>query len=329
MLYDSYATPQFPYRKLQIYDLFKKQGKTLAYLYSDPALYNNISDCRCDLHPRWSHNGNFVTFDSIHEGFRAIYQINVDEVKKLFVNNVQDKTSEEVKNLLYEDNKELDKKAKLLGASVLLPEQFNPHPTHLLQTSIHKCKVHANKQSLFNDLPNATNVAEINVHFGQITKLIFDIIKPKKHYAIDLFNTHEYKHIWNNNVPDSFKDKTDYQFYSHKFNKEFKTGKLIILQGATCEMLGNLPDNEIDIFVFNSDSVYEILKSEVELAMKKLKPEGYFVFLKYIYFNHRTKQFPGVVQVVNELCVKGKYKLAHFAIDPFGLYDVAIIDSKK
>lgn len=79
LLYDSYTSKKFPYRKLQIFDVNKKYGVILAYLLSDPDFYNSIDDCRCDLHPRWSPCGNFITFDSIHEGFRGIYQIEVRE----------------------------------------------------------------------------------------------------------------------------------------------------------------------------------------------------------------------------------------------------------
>jgi len=82
MLYDSYASRKFPYRKLMIYDLENGKGTNLAYLYANPDLYNNIKDCRCDLHPRWSPQGNYITFDSIHEGFRGIYCIDASEAIK-------------------------------------------------------------------------------------------------------------------------------------------------------------------------------------------------------------------------------------------------------
>ncbi len=40
-----------------------------------------IEDVRCDLHPRWSHDGRFLTVDTIHNGDRKIYQCDVDEIK--------------------------------------------------------------------------------------------------------------------------------------------------------------------------------------------------------------------------------------------------------
>jgi hypothetical protein len=36
----------------------------------------------CDLHPRWSPNGEKISFDSIHEGTRQIYVLNVKEIIK-------------------------------------------------------------------------------------------------------------------------------------------------------------------------------------------------------------------------------------------------------
>lgn len=79
MLYDSYTSMEFPFRKLSLYDLRRKKGVTLAYLYSNPALYHEDVDCRCDLHPRWAPDGSYVTFDSIHEGYRGIYRIETAE----------------------------------------------------------------------------------------------------------------------------------------------------------------------------------------------------------------------------------------------------------
>jgi hypothetical protein len=36
-------------------------------------------DIRCDLHPRWSPDGRTISFDSVHEGFRQVYAVDVSE----------------------------------------------------------------------------------------------------------------------------------------------------------------------------------------------------------------------------------------------------------
>ena len=52
----------------------------------DPKILSNISreelaftrsGLHCDLHPRWSRDGRQVVFDSIHEGTRQIYMVDV------------------------------------------------------------------------------------------------------------------------------------------------------------------------------------------------------------------------------------------------------------
>ena len=45
--------------------------------FSSPRSEQQPGDIRCDLHPRWSADGNRITFDAIHEGFRGIYMMDI------------------------------------------------------------------------------------------------------------------------------------------------------------------------------------------------------------------------------------------------------------
>ena len=51
-------------------DEHKKDSTTIVKVFA-PFKYDN--DTRCDLHPRWNHQGNQVCFDSVFEGRRGLY----------------------------------------------------------------------------------------------------------------------------------------------------------------------------------------------------------------------------------------------------------------
>lgn len=55
-------------------DESKKENKTIARVFT-PFKYDN--DTRCDLHPRWNHAGDEICFDSVFEGHRGLYVLDL------------------------------------------------------------------------------------------------------------------------------------------------------------------------------------------------------------------------------------------------------------
>lgn len=53
-------------------DVTKNEVNEVAKVFS-PFKYDN--DTRCDLHPRWNHAGNKISFDSVFEGCRGLYEV--------------------------------------------------------------------------------------------------------------------------------------------------------------------------------------------------------------------------------------------------------------
>ena len=78
MLTDSYPQED-DCRCLFLYDLQKKEAFEIGRFYADPA-YSPAT--RCDLHPNWSRDDRTVCIDSIHEGSRQIYLVDVSELTK-------------------------------------------------------------------------------------------------------------------------------------------------------------------------------------------------------------------------------------------------------
>jgi hypothetical protein len=67
---------RFRIQKLSLFDYKSKTKQIIAELHSPFQFKNEI---RCDLHPRWDRHGNFICFDSAHNGKRSLCTL---ELKK-------------------------------------------------------------------------------------------------------------------------------------------------------------------------------------------------------------------------------------------------------
>ncbi|WP_063584210.1 hypothetical protein [Achromobacter ruhlandii] len=77
LLSDTYPDPVTHERVLFLYDMETGQRHDLGSFYADPKL---SKENRCDLHPRWSRDGTQVCIDSVHEGERQMYVLDVEPI---------------------------------------------------------------------------------------------------------------------------------------------------------------------------------------------------------------------------------------------------------
>jgi len=77
ILSDTYPDPVSHERTLFIYDTREGRRHDLGSFYADPKIDKH---CRCDLHPRWSRDGAAICIDSVHEGERQMYLIDVSKL---------------------------------------------------------------------------------------------------------------------------------------------------------------------------------------------------------------------------------------------------------
>lgn len=83
-----------PDRKWIVFDTYPNRARVAALMVSHadnrddfgvriiakvfaPFKYDN--DTRCDLHPRWNHKSNQICFDSVYEGHRGLYTVDINE----------------------------------------------------------------------------------------------------------------------------------------------------------------------------------------------------------------------------------------------------------
>jgi hypothetical protein len=76
ILTDTYPDRQTQERTLLLFRPDEDRRIDIGRFYSPPDVTGEI---RCDLHPRWSRDGTEVCIDSVHEGERQMYVIDVGE----------------------------------------------------------------------------------------------------------------------------------------------------------------------------------------------------------------------------------------------------------
>lgn len=79
ILYDNYPDNE-GLRTLFLYELAVKRAHKLAVLHHGRVDGLPSVDSRCDLHPRFDGGGKCISFDSIHEGHRHIYLMDVGKL---------------------------------------------------------------------------------------------------------------------------------------------------------------------------------------------------------------------------------------------------------
>ena len=83
MLTDTYPDAD-NYRHLMIYKQSDNSVYELGRFFSYPDIRDSekysIVGIRCDLHPKWGADNNHIFFDSTHEGFRALYYVDISHL---------------------------------------------------------------------------------------------------------------------------------------------------------------------------------------------------------------------------------------------------------
>lgn len=139
-------------------------------------------------------------------------------------------------------------------------------------------------------LPKNSTGAEVGVFKGEFTEQILSFVKPKMIYLIDLWEYDADIHSAN------FDEKPDMLKNYERVKKKFgKMSNVVIKKGYSQQELQQLQDNSLDWIYVDGDHRYEGVKSDLEVAIKKVKKGGIIAGDDYI-----EKDGWGVVKAVNE-----------------------------
>lgn len=177
-------------------------------------------------------------------------------------------------------------------------------------------------------LPQNLVVAEVGVAYGDFSKKIFEIMRPDKFYAIDIFDEST-KDFWGNDILEK-SDMNRLEWYKRRFLKEIETGRFEIKRGLSWEVLAEFPDDYFDYVYLDAAHDYNSVSKDIEVLKRKVKNGGVLQFNDYINYDYYSLEanvdahFYGIKQAVNQLISDTDSKVIFYCLSQSGFDDIVI-----
>jgi hypothetical protein len=174
----------------------------------------------------------------------------------------------------------------------LFKKWYGEHPYPVLEKKhIEGCELLLDRKAFLNALPKAARCAEIGVERGIFAKQILEICKPQH---LDLADW------WLNKQ--QF-EETKARLIEHK--------NLTYYQSTSLEYLKSKPQKSLDWVYIDTDHTYKTTKEELELARIAVVDNGLICGHDYTSVSYSGLKKYGVVEAVNEFCLKYDYKFVY------------------
>jgi hypothetical protein len=170
-------------------------------------------------------------------------------------------------------------------------------PQHELKDkNIKNLKVVTNRKQMLNYFPKNSIGAEIGTAKGDFAKDILDTIRPKKLYLIDSWETDE-------------ENYGNEALIRRRFVKEISKGLVFVKRGKSLPELRKFSDNSLDWVYIDTNHNYKLTKNELIESKRIVKNTGFIAGHDYVTGAWLDRIRFGVVEAVNEFCVKYNYEV--------------------
>ena len=102
-----------------------------------------------------------------------------------------------------------------------------------------------------------------------------------------------------------------YDKVKNRFAQQIDAGILHIHRGYSTEKLAQFPDHTFDWIYIDTNHTYETTKQELNLCRHKVKPSGIIAGHDYVQGDWKMRVRYGVVEAVNEFCVKNSWEIVY------------------
>ena len=198
----------------------------------------------------------------------------------------------------------IQKLFQLLGYNLIINRKMGYNTDYfgtqvkLNQNHIKNLKVLLNRESLLKFLPKNCIIAELGVDKGDFSAKIISFTEPKKLYLIDSWDSDRY-------------NLKKMKYINKRFQKAINVGRVFVIRGTSEKELERFKNGYFDwVYIDTTHSYLQTLK-ELELCRIKIKDGGIIAGHDYCQGNIDKALKYGVVQAVNEFCIKYSWEFIY------------------
>jgi hypothetical protein len=136
------------------------------------------------------------------------------------------------------------------------------------------------REFLLEMLPKKSVCAEIGVHKGDFSAQILRVVDPQELHLVDPWKYEDsdtYKNAWYGGTTRGGQTEMDdrYQAVHLRFEPDIRSGRVKIHRGYSGNVLNEFPDGYFDWIYIDGNHLYEFVRQDLQLSLKKTKPGGY------------------------------------------------------
>jgi hypothetical protein len=151
-------------------------------------------------------------------------------------------------------------------------------------------------------LPSESVCLEVGVLRGDFSKGILEYVKPKKLFLIDPWGEEDGKNDtlrYSTGASPIKSNEETLSFVQGRFSNEINEGAVVLKRGFSENLIKTFPNNYFDFIYIDASHLYESVKADLEIALPKLRKNGFLCGDDYTFWATEEKGF-GVVRAVDE-----------------------------